>query len=80
MLKVLYTSHTPLPKNKVGRHIPQSPERILDAPEMVNDYYLNLLDWSDSNILAVALGPHLYLWNAREIRKPRSRPFSRLDS
>ena len=40
------------------------PERILDAPELVNDYYLNLLDWSADNRLAVALGENVYLWNA----------------
>ena len=40
------------------------PERILDAPELVNDYYLNLLDWSADNRLAVALGADVYLWNA----------------
>jgi cell division cycle protein 20 (cofactor of APC complex) len=42
----------------------QAPERILDAPEILDDYYLNLLDWSSTNILAVALGPTVYLWNA----------------
>ena len=42
----------------------QVPERILDAPDIVNDYYLNLLDWSTNNLLAVALGAHVYLWNA----------------
>ena len=42
----------------------QMPERILDAPELVNDYYLNLLDWSADNRLAVALGADVYLWNA----------------
>jgi hypothetical protein len=26
--------------------------------------FQNLLDWSSSNQLAVALGPHVYLWNA----------------
>ena len=43
------------------------PERILDAPELVNDYYLNLLDWSADNRLAVALGENVYLWNAGRI-------------
>ena len=43
------------------------PERILDAPELVNDYYLNLLDWSADNRLAVALGADVYLWNAGKI-------------
>ena len=42
----------------------QVPERILDAPDIVNDYYLNLLDWSSHNLLAVGLGCNVYLWNA----------------
>ena len=46
------------------RHIPDQPERILDAPDLESDYYLNLLDWSAQNVLAVALGPTVYLWNA----------------
>jgi cell division cycle protein 20 (cofactor of APC complex) len=37
---------------------------VLDAPDIVDDYYLNLLDWSSNNILAVALGSAVYLWNA----------------
>jgi len=36
----------------------------LDAPALLDDYYLNLLDWSSRNILAVALSNQLYLWNA----------------
>ena len=63
-LKVLYThSQSPISKTNT-RHIPQAPDRILDAPDIVNDYYLNLIDWSSNNHLAVALGPHIYLWNA----------------
>jgi hypothetical protein len=27
----------------------QAPERILDAPDITDDYYLNLLDWSSTN-------------------------------
>lgn len=42
----------------------EAPERILDAPDVVNDFYLNLIDWSLTNLLAVALGPSVYLWNA----------------
>jgi len=30
----------------------------------VDDYYLNLLDWSQDNILAVCLLQTVYLWNA----------------
>jgi len=49
---------------KHARHIPSVPERILDAPELLDDFYLNLLDWSSNNVLSVALGPTVYLWNA----------------
>jgi cell division cycle protein 20 (cofactor of APC complex) len=46
------------------RFIPQVPDKILDAPELLDDYYLNLLDWSSTNMLSVALGQTVYLWNA----------------
>jgi cell division cycle protein 20 (cofactor of APC complex) len=36
----------------------------LDAPELVDDYYLNLLDWSANNILSIALSNTVYLWDA----------------
>lgn len=46
------------------RKIPKVPERILDAPGITDDYYCNLLDWSSRNIVAVALGDAIYIWNA----------------
>ncbi|XP_010278840.1 PREDICTED: cell division cycle 20.2, cofactor of APC complex-like [Nelumbo nucifera] len=57
--------HQPKP-TKPRRHIPQSSERTLDAPELVDDYYLNLLDWGSSNVLAIALGNTVYLWDASD--------------
>lgn len=48
----------------VGRRINAAPTRILDAPELVDDYYLNLVSWGADNILAVALGQCVYLWDA----------------
>ena len=47
-----------------ARQIPSAPSRILDAPELLDDYYINLLSWSATNILAVALNKTVYLWNA----------------
>ena len=44
--------------------IPSAPVRILDAPDLVDDYYLNLISWSSTNVLAVALNTCVYLWNA----------------
>lgn len=49
---------------KVLRKVPSAPVRILDAPDIVDDYYLNLISWSKDNILAVALARSVYLWNA----------------
>ena len=48
----------------IGRRIPKTPSRILDAPELVDDYYLNLVSWGENNVLAVALGQCVYLWEA----------------
>jgi len=47
-----------------ARKIPLHPERILDAPEILNDYYLNPIDWSPHNLLAVALANTVYIWNS----------------
>lgn len=36
----------------------------MDAPNLQDDFYLNLLEWSSQNILSVALDSSLYFWNA----------------
>ncbi|PWA47598.1 cell division control 20-1 [Artemisia annua] len=45
---------------KARRYIPQTSERTLDAPDLVDDYYLNLLDWGSSNVLPIALANSLW--------------------
>ncbi|SCU81294.1 LAFA_0C03906g1_1 [Lachancea sp. 'fantastica'] len=45
------------------RKINSNPERILDAPGFQDDFYLNLVSWSNKNVLAIALDSALYLWN-----------------
>ncbi|KAG1763104.1 WD40-repeat-containing domain protein [Suillus occidentalis] len=47
-----------------SRRIPTQPERVLDAPGMVDDFYLNLVSWSIQNIVAVALAESTYVWRA----------------
>ncbi|KAK0578041.1 hypothetical protein LWI29_004127 [Acer saccharum] len=37
------------------------PEKILDAPDLVDDYHLNLPDWGSTNVLAIALESTVYL-------------------
>ena len=46
-------------KGKLGRA-----RQVLDAPQLQDDFYLNLVDWSSQNVLAVGLGTCVYLWSA----------------
>ncbi|KAL2345330.1 hypothetical protein Fmac_006615 [Flemingia macrophylla] len=52
--------------SKPRRYIPQCSERTLDAPDILDDFYLNLLDWGSRNVLCIALGNTVYLWNAAD--------------
>ncbi|KAJ3148669.1 Fizzy- protein [Geranomyces variabilis] len=47
------------------RTISKTAERVLDAPGMRNDYYIDVLDWSITNLLAVGLGRKVYLWDEK---------------
>lgn len=46
------------------RTISKTPYKVLDAPELKDDFYLNLVDWSSTNLLGVGLGSCVYLWSA----------------
>ncbi|GER30388.1 WD-repeat cell cycle regulatory protein [Striga asiatica] len=54
-------SHSPV---KAPRKVPRSPYKVLDAPALQDDFYLNLVDWSPHNVLAVGLSNCVYLWHA----------------
>jgi cell division cycle 20-like protein 1 (cofactor of APC complex) len=45
------------------RKISKYPFKILEAPCIQDDFYLNLVDWSSQNVLAVALKDSVYLLN-----------------
>jgi len=63
--KVLFSQSTGMVNPQAAsRCIPQTEWRVLDAPGVNNDFYINLLDWSPRNILCVALGDAAYLWDA----------------
>ena len=49
---------------KRKRKIAKVPFKVLDAPALADDFYLNLVDWSAQNVLAVGLGSCVYLWSA----------------
>lgn len=49
---------------KPQRKVPKNPYKVLDAPELQDDFYLNLVDWSSTNMLSVGLSSCVYLWSA----------------
>ncbi|GAA5975363.1 hypothetical protein JCM11641_005954 [Rhodosporidiobolus odoratus] len=60
-----------LSPRKAIRQVSRVPFKVLDAPELADDYYLNLVDWSSSNVLGVGLGSSVYTWSAQtsEVKK-----------
>lgn len=52
-----------LSPQKKTRVISKVPYRVLDAPDLSDDFYLNLVDWGLQDILAVGLGDSVYLWD-----------------
>lgn len=50
-------------KVKKYRKIDTTPFKILDAPLLQDDYYINVVDWSATNNLAVGLANIAYVWN-----------------
>lgn len=65
-MKVLYSCSSRVKKSVKSskvRHISTQPELTLEAPNLGDDYYLNLLDWNCNNILAIGLRNEVFLWN-----------------
>ncbi|KCV69959.1 hypothetical protein H696_03424 [Fonticula alba] len=48
----------------IARSVPAHPEKVLDLPDLVDDFYLNLLDWSMTDDIAIALARSVFVWNA----------------
>lgn len=48
-----------------ARVISTVPVRVLDAPGIVDDFYLNVVDWGLANMLAIGLDRVLYTWDAK---------------
>ena len=42
------------------------PFKVLEAPALQDDFYLNLIDWSAQNYIAVGLATSVYLWNPKD--------------
>ena len=52
-----------LSPRKTPRTVSRIPYKVLDAPELQDDFYLNLVDWGNSDVLAVGLADCVYLWS-----------------
>ncbi|KAF4808625.1 Fizzy-related protein-like protein [Colletotrichum siamense] len=50
------------------RAVSKVPYKVLDAPDLADDFYLNLVDWGSANVLGVGLGSSVYMWNAQTSR------------
>lgn len=53
-----------LSPRKTPRAVSKVPYKVLDAPDLADDFYLNLVDWGSQNILGVGLGQCVYMWNS----------------
>lgn len=63
--QVLYSTGKPKVASAAKtRQVVSKPEKILDAPDLRDDFYLHLIDWSVNNELAVTLGSDVFIWNA----------------
>lgn len=63
----LYARPAPIASSSTtskSRRISSDPIRVLDAPGILEDFYLNILSWSCLNQVAVALAETTYIWSA----------------
>lgn len=49
---------------KQPRYINRVPYKVLDAPDLADDFYLNLVDWGSSNVVGVGLLDSVYMWDS----------------
>lgn len=47
---------------KYARRIPKAPKKILDAPGIIDDFYMDILDWSATDLIGISLMNSVYLW------------------
>lgn len=51
-------------KKDEKRKIAKCPFKVLDAPGLQDDFYIDLLDWSSKNEIGVGLGKAIFIWHA----------------
>ena len=58
------TSSNDKADQSLQRKIAKVPYKKLDAPGLMDDYYLNLMDWSNNNLIGIGLENFVYFWSA----------------
>lgn len=48
---------------KITRHIQNDPIHLMEASGVIDDYYLNLIDWGNNGRIAVALDETIFFWD-----------------
>jgi len=66
--------------SKRSRKISKIPYKVLDAPALQDDFYLNLVDWSSQNNLAVGLSNCIYIWSASNSKVTKLHDLGQRDS
>jgi WD40 repeat protein len=57
---------TILENSEGSRKINTKPYKVIEAPGLIDDFYLNLVDWSSKNDIAAGLSNSVYLWCANK--------------
>ncbi|KAK4054678.1 substrate-specific activator of APC-dependent proteolysis [Microbotryomycetes sp. JL221] len=60
-----------LSPKRAMRKVSRVPFKVLDAPELADDFYLNLVDWSAHDELVVGLASAVYTWSATTLAVKR---------
>ncbi|KAM1236029.1 hypothetical protein ACFX2J_005422 [Malus domestica] len=70
LIEIFLRELSSLKQDKLAKprgHIPQTSDKTLDAPHLIDDYYSNLLVWGSCNNLVIALASTIYLWEATNL-------------
>ncbi|KAF9511631.1 hypothetical protein BS47DRAFT_1264603, partial [Hydnum rufescens UP504] len=62
------------------RHISTTAYKVLDAPDLEDNFYLNLMDWSNKDVLAVVLGKSIYVYDVEQGKVQKLLSFGELES
>lgn len=44
------------------------PYKVLDAPGLIDDFYVDLLHWSLNDLIGVSLQNNVYLWDFKTLK------------